>query len=330
MSEKFRNIIRPAFMRNFTKNTLERYILIDIETMTHEEKDKFVSNVNERLWNAIQEVNIISKFNLPFVILRRVENDDDEKLRVVLTPDDKEYHKGTTQYVDVNNSHIIHMRQLSPQRIIQLGNMKGAGRAEILSDETNQIDAVVDIFLDISMFNSISYLKDYKNDQRQQFNNLKYKYFTDHKLNSYFYINPNDPPTYISFAFAHHITHNNLDYYGYALCWEDFLNEYFSKEKNVNPTPEKQLEHHIDYNNIDNQYKCSEFWKDYDPGSYLLLRINKKPNTEDREKRIINYFGQPKYHVGIIKVVPCQQYFVPHLFRDLYELNISAFKIVID
>lgn len=55
MSKKLRNTIRPAFMRNFTRNTLERYILLEIDDMNNIEKDKFVSKINEKLWYAIQK-----------------------------------------------------------------------------------------------------------------------------------------------------------------------------------------------------------------------------------------------------------------------------------
>jgi hypothetical protein len=42
MSKKFKNIIRPAYMRNFTTNTIDRFIFIDIDSMSAQEKDQLV------------------------------------------------------------------------------------------------------------------------------------------------------------------------------------------------------------------------------------------------------------------------------------------------
>lgn len=331
MSKKFRNVIRPAFLRNFTHNTLDRYILIEIDTLSENEKDQFVSKINEQLWFAIQKVNELTQYNLPYVNLRRVENEDNEKLRIIITPNDADYNNGNPLYVNENESHVILMTKLSPQRIIQLGNMDGNGKATILSDEQSQMIATTDILLDIAMFNAMSYLKALNEDTRRDFiNEKKLEYFNMENLKSYFYINPLDPPTYISLAFTQHISHNKFDYYGYISCWEKFLQNYFPNESNTNEAPTEQLKKHVDYHNIDNLYKTDEYWSKKDSGAYWLLRINQKPNDEEREKRILNYFGQPKYHIGITKVIPFYEYHMPYLRDDFKELNVSAFKIIVD
>lgn len=330
MSKKLKNTIRPAFMRNFSKNTLERYIMLEIDDMNVNEKDLFVSKINEKLWYAIQQVNEISEFNLPYVIVRRVENsDDNDKLRIIIRPEDND-DDSEPRYINGKESHVILMKKLSPQRIIQLGNMNGKGQAEILADENSEIIAAVDIFLDIAMFNSISYLERFNEDERKDFNQIKYQYFIEEGLCSYFYINPNDPPSYISLAFSQHITHNELDYYGYILCWKKFLNKHFSKKTNTNIAVTEQLKKHIDYDNIDDLYKNQEFWKDKPSGAYLLLRVNKRPNNDERIDRILNYFGAPSFHIGLTKVISLEEYHMPYIKNDFKELIVSAFKIVID
>jgi hypothetical protein len=288
--------------------------------------------MNEKLWLTIQEVNLATNYNLPYINLRRVETAEGDKLRVIISPYDIDNDKSAPQYIDENTSHIARLKQLSPQKIIQLGNMKGSGRAEILADETSQISAVVDIFLDIAMFNSISFLTILKDNKRREFNDIKFKYFIDHGYDkdSYFYINPDNQPTYISFAFAHHLEYNKLDYCGYINCWEEFLDEYYNGNINHNIPAVGQLKKHVDYYNIDKQFKTNEFWSNYQPGSYLFLRTNQCPNTTDRQKRMLRYFGQPSYHIGISKVVPLQPFHMMYLENELKELNISAFKIVID
>lgn len=329
MSKKFRNIIRPAFMRNFTRYTIDRYILIDIETLSDNEKDKFVSDINEQLWYIIQKINELSQYNLPYVNLRRVENFDGEKLRIIIEPNDTD--NDNQEYVIEDESHVILMTQLSPQRIIQLGYMQGNGRANILADEHSQMAATIDILLDISMFNSISYLKELDNTtKRDDINEMKFRYFIEKGLESYFYINPSDLPNYISLAFSQHISHNKFNYDGYISCWDQFLNEYFPNKKCTNISPVEQLKTHVDYKNIDDLYKTEKYWQQKAPGVYCLLRVNKRPNDESRENRILNYFGKPEYHIGLTKVIPFSEYHMPYLKKDLQELNISAFKIVVD
>ncbi len=330
MSKKFRNIIRPAYMRNFTHNTIERYILMEIDDMNDVEKNQFVSKINEKLWKAIQEINLLTQYNLPYINVRRVENSGEtDKLRIVIKPDDYDY-QSEPKFVSGKESHIILMKQLSPQRIIQLGNMNGNGQAEILADENSEIVAAVDIFLDIAMFNAFSYLKKFENKERNNFNIIKYNYFIEEKLESYFYINPNNPPSYISLAFSQHLDHDKLDYYSYILCWEDFLNKTFPKEKNKNPSPMEQLKRHADYDNIDDLYKTEEYWKKKDKGAYILLRTNKRPNTDERISKLLSYFGAPSYHIGITKVITLQEFHMPFIKKEYEELNVSAFKIVID
>lgn len=329
-TKKLRNIKRLAFMRNFTNNTIERYILMEIDDMNDNEKDLFVSKINEKLWYAIQKVNEITNYNLPYVLVRRVESSEhNNKLRIIIKPDDYDFNP-EPRFISGKESHVILMKQLSPQRIIQLGNMDGIGKAEILADENSKIVAAIDIFLDIAMFNSISYLRKLNEEERLNFNQIKYEYYLEENLESYFYINPNDPPSYISFAFSQHKDHDELDYYGYIICWEKFLKKYYPNQVNKNPPPIEQLKKHEDFNNIDDLYKSEDFWKLKPSGAYLLLRVNKRPTDTEREEKILNYFGCSTYHIGLIKVIPLQEYHMPYIRKEFEELNVSAFKIIID
>ena len=53
----------------------------------------------------------------------------------------------------------------------------------------NQIAAAVDIFLDIAMYNSISFLRNKDLDFKKSFSKLKYDYARIKKWDSYFDIN---------------------------------------------------------------------------------------------------------------------------------------------
>lgn len=67
--DKLRNEYRPAFTRNFSKYTIDRYVIIDNDLMDDAAKDTFIKEVNERLWYAIQETNMLLDDRLlPFVV----------------------------------------------------------------------------------------------------------------------------------------------------------------------------------------------------------------------------------------------------------------------
>lgn len=328
MSKNFNNILRNAYMRNFTNYTIERFIYIDIKNMSNESKNMMVHNINERLWENVQAINLLSDFNLPYVILRRVESSSGKQLRVIYDENDN---KNMPKYINSSNSHIIRLQRATPQRIIQLGNFSDDGRADILADSHSRISAVVDTLLDISMFHSIPCLDGLKEPLKKTFNRIKYEYFKNkgYISKSYFYVNPDDEPTYISFAFAHHVTHDKINHSEYINCWIDFFNKYYKNEDNKYLSPSEQLKNHVHYKQLPDAYKSNEFWSSYSKGSYLLLRTNKRPNNSERINKLLNYFGESTYHIGLTKIVPLQEYHINVLKDDLKELNVSAFKIVV-
>ena len=57
--DKLRNEQRNGFTRNFSNYTIDRYVIIDNDLMNDTEKDAFIKEVNERLWFAIQETNML-------------------------------------------------------------------------------------------------------------------------------------------------------------------------------------------------------------------------------------------------------------------------------
>ena len=70
------------------------------------------------------------------------------------------------------------------------------------------------------------------------------------------------------------------------------------------------------------------FWKKYS-GPSLLLRINSKPNTNERERILCNYFGITEFNVGEVKIVPLSEYYNPYLKQQIDELIVSAFKVIV-
>lgn len=79
---------------------------------------------------------------------------------------------------------------------------------------------------------------------------------------------------------------------------------------------------------IDRYMIIDDDWRDY-KGDYLLLRINKEPNTNSEKNKIINYFGLTEFNVGDTKIVTINEYFNPFIRKLINELVISAYKIVV-
>ena len=333
MGKKERNKLRLATMKNFSQYSIDRYIMIDSELMDQGNQDLFVAEINERLWKAIQETNaLVEGRTLPFVKVRRVIKDE-SALRIVMNEFDSQMRLNDyeqTETIDINKlSHLINFQILEPHRRIMVGDDLINGDAKIYINENDKVGAAVDIFLDIAMFNSISFLEEMQLDEKKKFNRTKYEFYKKNDWNSYYYIDKKNPPSYFSFAYAAREDNRTIDYEKYIYYWKIFLDEYFPSQKIRNAAPEEQLLRHIDKGNIKDIYFEAEFWNKFNEGDYLFLRINNLPNNNEVKGIISNYFGVKKCHIGAVKVVPIKDYFRPFIRRQIQELNISAFKIVV-
>lgn len=333
-NKKTRNIYRKATTKNFSTYDIVRYILIDDISSTDEEKDKFVKTINEHLWEAIQETNMYAKNRiLPFVKVRRVVQDK-TKLRIIINDFDST--KDTEDYeVEINDlTHLINFRTLSPQRRVMVSDSFIPGNARMIVDKRDQISAAVDIFLDVAMFNSFSFLSEMNITNKKLFSRSKLNYYNKMKNiigdNIYYYLDEKEPPSYFSFAFAAREDNQVIDYYKYVELWDSFIREKYPNKDNIIIPPNEQLQnYYIDKDNIEKLYFDVDYWKDYH-GDYLFLRTHKKPNTKSRMFDIANYFGVSdigEYHLGLIRIVPVSEYFNPFLKKQLDELYISAFKV---
>ena len=332
----------PVLMKEYSENIIERYIYIDDSRMTDYEKDTFVANLNRELAKAVQETNAYVKGRvLPYVVVRRIIKDQ-SRIRVIISEKNIEDYESISEFAKIKDldiervSHIVSFKRLEPQNYIRVGDELRPGMAEIWTDTVNRVAAAVDIFLDIAMFNSVSYFRDKLSIyEKQTFNLIKFKFFNENELDSYFIIDKTAQPSYISFAFAFRNDPYDIDYSSYVSCWEEFiksevLREEFPKVEIENEKPEIQIRRHKNSKQLPNVCFESEYWEKYTSGDYLLLRINSLPNTRDRANMIKNYFGISECQVGPIKVVPISEYFRPDIRRDINEGNISAFKVIID
>lgn len=337
MSTKRRNTFRPAFMKNFSKNEIERFMLIDDEYITYDDKKSFVKEINERLWVAIQEVNSLCKGRiLPFVKVNLVERENEGQFVRVIVSDinsNKSFEDMVGNRVNIDElSHLIVFKTLAPERIVMVSDEFVKGNAKMLIDKKDQIAAAVDIFLDIAMFNSFSFLRNLPNESKKSFSKQKYDFFKTNSESCYYrYIDSDGvPPAYYSFAFSARTDDKNIDFGKYMYLWDSFIESNYKKEKNQVPPPNEQLKQHIDICNIPNKYFTESHWKRIKNGDYLFLKINIEVKTNAEKRQILYYLGFKRYSKKIVKLVPLNEYHNPLLKKWLKQLNISAFKIVVD
>lgn len=331
MSKKLRNVIRDANMRNFSQYAIERYIIVE-DDGDDNSKDQFVKNINERLWSCIQDVNILAKGRiLPYVIVRRVYRVPNNKLRIVINNVDSTvpFNVLTESIIDISElSHLINFRTTSPQRKIMVCDDIIPGNAKMVIDKEDQLSAAVDIFLDIAMFNSYSFLNEMPHEEKVMFSNKKYKYFKESGEESYYLFSDANPPSYYSFAFSARNDGKTLDYSKYIDLWEKFIEKQYPLCVNNIPSIIDQVNCYKDVGNLDKEYFDLDYWKKYE-GDLLLLRINKEPNTNLEKDKILKYFHLTEFNVGETIIVSSNDYFNPLIRKLINELVVSAFKIVL-
>ena len=338
MSEKFRNELRDGFTRNFSNYCIQRYIIIDDDRLTQQERNEFVKKINEKLWKDIQEVNMLQTGRiLPFVNVCLVEESNQE-LRVIINDIESnavfsQYDSDTSQNISIDDlSHIINFKTVSPRKKIEVSDKFIPGSAKMLINPSDQISAAVDIFLDIAMFHSFDSLDYYNLNEKKIFSKNKFTFAKNNGLSSYYECNHKYPPSYWSLAFSARSSNDKIDHFVYIKLWEMFLKQYYPavlNEQKVNFTVTKQLVFHRDKGNIENKYFDEDYWHTISKGEYLFCRINHDPNENKRRIILTDLFGISEFYVGATKIFPLSQYHIEFFNRELRELNVSAFKIVV-
>ena len=338
MSEKFRNELRPGFTINFSKYYIQRYIIIDDDRLNKQQKNEFVSKINEVLWKEIQEVNMLETGRiLPFVKVCLVEEVNNE-LRVIINDIEsnarfEDYDSDFSQTIPIESlSHLINFKTVSPRRQIEVSDLKIPGSAKMIINPGDQICAAVDIFMDIAMFHSFDSLNKFKLDQRKKFSINKYKFIEKNNLNSYYECNLKKPPFYWSLAFSVRDSNKKIDHFAYVKLWDLFLKQYYpeiSKGNSSNESVPTQLGRHRDIDNLDKKFFEESYWSTMQKGDYIFCRINKDPNDNKRRMILEDLFSIDKFYIGAVSIFPVSQYGIEFFNRELRELNVSAFKIVI-
>lgn len=180
--------------------------------------------------------------------MRRVYKIGNNQIRIVINNLESKtaFNELTDNVIDIDElSHLINFKTTSPQRKIMVSDDVIPGNARMIIDKEDQLSAAVDIFLDISI----------------------------HSLMLILFLE-----TYYSFAFLARIDGKNLDYFKYIDLWKNFILSQYASYTNDIMSIVEQLNFYKDIENLDKEYLAPEYWNGY-KGDYLLLRINREPNT---------------------------------------------------
>lgn len=328
MSTNSKNTIRPEFLKNFTKKVKTRYILLEKgKPIKSINIGKAIPKINSLCNQIIQTLNLkINDRHIPYINLQvcysKIRN---KRVRIFLHNDATSFlfEQEIKQQIENGEkeiSHILDILIAESYNKITISNL--SCDAEIVIDPSCLVIAVVDILLDIVMFNSYSFLKGMNVSDKKIFSNQKFEFYNLQHLES-FYRCSNEKLLYYSLAFSARKSNGNFNIDKYIELWNDFVHTYYSNYVHTEKTIKEQLLQHVDKEELPQnlQYK----FNDKPKGAYLVLRTN-RDRTEDIHPLLCSLFGIRKYRKGRIKIVPIADFedYVPLL----EHLDVSAFKIV--
>lgn len=327
MSTNYKNIIRPEYLKNFTRKVKTRFLLIEKGSDISKNIDETISHINSKVNCIIQSLNlIITDRQIPYITLLSYYGDivDNKRIRAFLHNDDTNcfYEKNIKSQIEssTDNSHILDILIASDYNMVTISEL--ACDAQIVIDPNLLEEAIVDILLDIIMFNSYSFLKNMTIDEKKLFSLRKYEYYKNGEMNS-FYECSNDNLLYYSLAFMARDSDGNFDLNSYIEYWNNILNKYYPNCKHKEKSISEQLEQHVDRFELPKNL-CERINKCED-GAYLILRTN-RDRTEDIHPQLCSLFNIRKYKKGkiLIRAISEFEKFIPLL----EHLDVSAFKIV--
>ncbi len=334
MSNNIKNEKRPGFLRNFIGSDIihSRYLVLDD---THELNDwtgKEQNVINEKLWELIQNLNIqVKNRQLPYITLISVSEVEDGYARLILingrNKNQMLIRKGIRESPLKRDeiSHLIAFRLAPNYNRLTMSSLDSIADAKMIVSRKALISASIDILLDISMFNSYSFLRNLNIHERTEFNEKKVRFFKNNKLDCFYELEELDK--YYSLAFSARETTDCIDIGKYISLWEKFIQTYYPDCSHEESSIREQLQHHVDIGELPFKKLCKDLSKKPD-GTYLVLRINREytKNTSFKE-RVSQYFKIDNYEIGSTKIANIDE------FNDirymLENLDVSAYKIVV-
>ena len=328
MSTNPKNKIKPEFLKNFTKNVLSREISIENGKVLINYQD-WINRINTETNQIIQQLNlIVLERNIPYITFKAQFGDPikkDARVAFINEKSGRDFEVIIMEDYDQigkTTSHMVVLVLADGYKDVEDSAFK-LDADLIVATEFFEC-ALIDVLLDIAMFNSFSFLRNKGNEERHSFGKEKCL-FAKKKQFPCFYINHCEKDQYYSFAFSARKEKDRIDLLSYVQIWDSFISECYPTEKHIEGSIREQLKQHVDYKELPINSivrKC----KKIDGGAYLLLRTN-RDRTEEIHERVFTLFGISEYEKGKTKIVSISDF---EKYKPLLEnLDVSAFKLII-
>lgn len=342
MSTNSKNIIRNAYMSNFTTKKKHRYILTekgsDLDTYIQQR----LTEINDGVNSAIQELSMrIWDRQLPYVIIEKLpinfdtindkmnaQDDKVQRVRCLLRDVNTEREliaclRDELSKDEFRTSHAIELYAHTTYNVLTFSNNNFD--AKVLLDGSGLKSIFTDIFMDSAMFNSYSFLKNMSGQEKHDFGIKKLEFYQSKQLTCYYrFDNEDEEKTlYYSLAFSCRKGEKEFDYDMYISLWNEFVARYYPNERHKEKRVAEQLKQYIDPEQLPSNLEDKIMSRE--EGAYLVLRIN-NDRTKELHEYIMNYFGISEYRIGSIKIVNISEY--SNITKMLKNLDVAAYKVV--
>lgn len=332
MSRKRKSDDRLPYLCSFSNHVERRKVyLVDGIEYGKNEIDGRLFRLTIGVNHLIQDMNYIVARNIPYISLEAT-NIMDEKIRVLLSNSKEEARQSAflvLENIPVDISHLLDVRMVAAPPKLKEREFDNTN-AKIVIDPDLTEASLSDIFLDIAMFNSYSFLQQLPLKQKQGFNALKFDYARKHNLKTYLAVNYSENIGYFSFALSCRNEDQEFDIVRYIDIWNSFISECFEGKDHVEPSISDQISRRIDPSHIPIDY-----YKEFEsktPGIYFILRLNSHTVSKKYVKFIKSQFRINEISVGPLKIVDSTAMTTASsakAFNECCQLrDIAAFKVV--
>lgn len=324
MSTNRKNVIRKAPLANFTRNIKYRDIVV--ERQVYNQFCDKITVIMDYVNKTIQEVALtVENRHIPFVVASPITYDATKlsDSRIVILPSENIYESRSHPRDRRNISHWIEFQFSAIYNQITFSN--SSCDAKLVIDEEFLIPAATDLFLDLAMFNSYSFLQNMSIDERREFSKQKFEYFKTNNLPCYYSYDHSDTLFYYSLAFSARETSTSINIPQYISLWNDFLQTYYPSRLHEEDDLESQLKQHIDFGQLPYKKILDEL--DLLPsGCYLLIRLNRQPRSKKIATELNTILGGSTLTGKSWNIIPLSDY--DRVKKYTQNLYISAYKLI--
>lgn len=329
-----------AVISNRAKNPCRR----DLFDLDNKFNDKNLRMCVDELNEIIQRINrIVASRNIPYFRVDRSYNYNNvDKARVVIrseSSDEEKLLRIENEFkISLDNTFLVDVF-IHNNGYIEIGcplearDLSRGFSGFLLIDRDFLSCALIDIFLDIAMFNSYSYLKELSVKNKREFNIKKIEFleslyggFTNYTAGFYkFNANASDYQ-YLSMAFFTRENEHQINYGKLIGLWNDFVKQEFEGYTHKEPPICQQLVHLVDYE----QYtlKTLSECERLETGAWWLLRVIKSPiGTDDLVQKHLQV-AMGNVSIGTEKIIRFDD--LESIYDLVQEKYISAFKIIVN